>query len=78
MDITWFLTIISLVGTVFNVNKNIACFYIWFFGDIFWLSLDIYNKTYGRAFLDLVQLAMAIWGIISWKGVKKHEKIDIK
>ena len=65
-DITWFLTAISLTGTVFNIKKKTICFYIWIFGDILWMLYDLHNITYGRAFLNLVQVLMGIWGIITW------------
>lgn len=65
-DITWILSVISLSGNIFNVKKKVACFYIWAIGEVFWFILDLKNGTYGRAFLDLFQLIMAIWGIIEW------------
>ena len=37
MDVTWFLTAISLLGTLLNIRKNILCFYIWLIGDILWI-----------------------------------------
>ena len=76
LDITWFLAVLSLLGNVFNVKKKVTCFYIWALGEIFWFILDCTNKTYGRAFLDLVQLIMAVWGIFEWKAktVKKCQK----
>ena len=66
-DITWFLAVLSLSGNVFNVKKRVSCFYIWTLSEIFWFILDFLNKSYGRAFLDSVQLVMAIWGIFEWK-----------
>lgn len=66
-DITWILAVVSLSGNIFNVKKQVACFYIWAIGEVFWFALDIHNGTYGRAFLDLVQFVLAIWGIIEWR-----------
>ena len=73
-DITWFLTAISLIGTVLNIRKNILCFYIWLIGDILWCALDFHNGTYGRSLLDFVQVILAVCGIISWKKVNQKEK----
>ena len=70
-DITWILTILSLTGSFLNVKKKVACFYLWAIGEVFWLILDISNRVYGRAFLDLTQLAFALWGIKEWKD-KNH------
>ena len=73
-DITWFLTAISLIGTVLNIRKNILCFYIWLLGDILWCALDFHNGTYGRSLLDFVQVILAVCGIISWKKVNQKEQ----
>ena len=74
IDITWFLTAISLIGTVLNIRKNILCFYIWLIGDILWCALDFHNGTYGRSLLDFVQVILAVCGIISWKKVNQKEQ----
>ncbi len=65
-DITWLLAIVSLSGNIFNVKKSVVCFYIWAIGEVFWFILDIKSGAFGRAFLDLVQFVLAIWGIIEW------------
>lgn len=31
-DITWLLAVLSLSGNVFNIKKNVVCFYIWAVG----------------------------------------------
>lgn len=64
---TWFITALSLAGTVLNVKKNALCFWIWSFGNAAWLSYDLWVGLYSRAALDIVQLAFAIWGIVAWK-----------
>lgn len=69
-DITWVLTAVSLIGSFLNAKKKVACFYLWAIGEIFWFALDMVNHTYGRAFLDLTQLAFAIYGIKEWS--EKH------
>lgn len=64
---TWTVTAICLAGTVLNVKKNIACFYLWTAGNIAWLAFDTYSGLYSRAVLDTVQLVFAVWGIFAWK-----------
>lgn len=71
IDITWFLTAVSLIGTVFNIRKKIICFYIWLLGDILWFVLDYTAGVYGRAALDFVQVLLAICGILEWKKASK-------
>lgn len=72
-DITWLLAILSLSGNIFNIKKSVICFYIWVIGEICWLTLDINNGVFGRAFLDLTQLIFALWGIYEWQ-IKKDNK----
>lgn len=67
IDMTWFLTAISLTGTILNIRKNIWCFYIWLIGDILWCIFDFTAGTYGRSLLDFVQVILAVCDIISWK-----------
>ncbi|BED92273.1 MAG: nicotinamide mononucleotide transporter [Candidatus Improbicoccus pseudotrichonymphae] len=54
-------------GNLFNIKKKVLCFYIWIVGDIIWFTLDVKNGAYGRAFLDLIQLGFAIFGIYEWQ-----------
>jgi len=72
-DITWILAAISISGNAFNVKKKVICFYIWSFAEILWLILDVCNGVYGRAFLDLVQLGFAVWGIYEWQFKNKNK-----
>lgn len=63
---TWIITLVSLTGTILNIRKNIWCFYLWCFGNTAWLSFDLWSGLYSRALLDLVQLILAVWGIVAW------------
>ena len=65
--IGWLVTAICLAGTVLNVKKVRWCFHLWAIGNIAWLAIDLSNRLYSRAFLDLVQLALAIWGAVEWR-----------
>lgn len=67
---TWAITILSLTGTALNVKKNIWCFYIWAVANIAWMGFDIWSDLYSRAVLDCIQLALAIWGIYTWRNAK--------
>ena len=72
LDITWFLTAISLTGTVFNIRKKIICFYIWLIGDVCWFILDYSSEVYGRAVLDFIQIILAFCGILEWRKGDKN------
>ena len=63
---TWCATAICLAGTVLNVRKNVLCFWLWCVGNIAWMTFDLWSHLYGRAVLDAVQLALAVWGIFAW------------
>lgn len=63
---TWLVTFICLLGTVLNVRRNIACFYLWVIGNTAWLIFDLISGLYSRAVLDSVQLGFALWGIAAW------------
>ena len=46
-------------------------FYLWLIGNILWLCIDISNALWSMAILDIVQGALAFWGIIEWR--KKND-----
>ena len=71
LTFTWIITAVSLLGTVLNVKKHIACFYLWGFGNIAWLAFDLWSGLFSRAVLDTVQLAFAVWGIVEWGKSKR-------
>ena len=70
----WIATAIALTGTILNVKKLRACFYLWTITNTMWLIFDIHNNLPSRAILDAVQLALAVWGIWAWKTVKDEEE----
>ena len=68
--ISWITTAVCLLGTILNVKKMNICFYLWLIGNIAWLCIDIYNESWSRAILDIVQGVFAVWGIIEWRKNK--------
>jgi len=72
--LTWAATVVCLTGTVLNVKMNILCFYLWCLGNILWLTYDCSMCLYNRATLDVVQLALAVWGIVSWNEKQRKDK----
>ena len=63
----WTITALSLVGTALNVKKRISCFYVWTVVNAAWIGVDVYQHLWARMVLDLVHLAFAVWGIVSWR-----------
>ncbi|MDR0724176.1 MAG: nicotinamide mononucleotide transporter family protein [Endomicrobium sp.] len=72
-DFTWIIAIISITGTFFNIKKKVLCFYLWAVVEVLCFMLDIQNKQYGRAFLDMFGFSMNIYGIITWTREDKEK-----
>ena len=62
----WITTALCLAGTVLNVKGRALCFWLWSAGNVAWFCLDARSGLWSRGLLDLVQLALAIWGIREW------------
>lgn len=62
----WLVTILCLTGTILNCKKLKSCFMFWAIGNVLWLIYDMRSELYGRAFLDFVQLILAIYGPYAW------------
>lgn len=63
----WTITARSLVGTGLNVKRRISCFYVWMVVNAAWIGVDACQRLWARMVLDLVHLAFAVWGIVSWR-----------
>ena len=67
----WIVTAICLVGTVLNSRKNKACFYFWAVGNVLWAIYDFNSQLYSRCALDIVQLALGLYGLYEWSKQEK-------
>lgn len=65
--LVWAITAISITGTILNARKIIGSFYLWIIANIFWCCIDLVNKQYGRAFLDIFQLILGVYGLLEWR-----------
>ncbi len=63
----WIVTGASIVGTILNIKKMRACFYIWLVTNSLWCIYDFMVGSYAQSALFLVYVSLAVWGIISWK-----------
>ena len=73
---TWFFTIISLLGNWFNCRKSIVGFYLWIICNTCWLIYDIKNGIYSRVVLDAVQTGFCFYGILVWNKNKGDVKVE--
>jgi nicotinamide riboside transporter PnuC len=64
---TWIVAILSLIGVVLNVRQDRRCFYLWIVTNSAWTAVDFSRGLYAQAFMFLVYLGLAIWGLYSWK-----------
>lgn len=65
--ITTVLTILAIVGVVLNIQKNIACFYIWLVTNASWAIVDFYKGIPAQGVLFAIYTGLAAYGIIAWK-----------
>lgn len=72
-DLSWFVTIASITGTVANACKKRWGFLIWMFTNTFWIIYDIHYGLYAQASLYVVNFILAVTGFILWgKQAKKR------
>ena len=76
--ITYFVTVLSITGTVANAFKKRWCFILWGFTNIFWATYNALNKQYAQAILYSFNLLMAIVGYIKWGKDRNQTKQDLK
>jgi len=64
--LSWVLVVLSLIGNVFVIKKNVAGQWLWAFSNVGWVTYDLYIGAYSQAFLFAVYLGLCVWGIVSW------------
>ena len=69
----WFITFISVFGTILNVKKRKECFLIWIFSNSAFCIYDFMIKSYAQSFLWFIYVCISVWGIFEWR-TKKGEK----
>lgn len=80
----WVIALVSafaVFGNILNVKRIQICFLIWLLCNIFWLTLDLYQHSYSRSILDVINIFTSSWGTISWikhtLDRKKNEKTNL-
>lgn len=69
--IVWTISIIAIIGCIFNVFKNIISYYIWTATNIAFTIYNISIKEYAQAIFFGACLITTILGIIIWSGQKQ-------
>jgi hypothetical protein len=65
--LTWIITLISIIGTVFNSFQKRVGFYLWLISNVFWICYNIKEGIYAQAALFSFNSIMCIVGLIKWK-----------
>ena len=68
-EFTWFVTALSIFGTVLNIKKVKYCFAIWAVTNGFWAVYDFVIGAYAQSALFAVYFCLALWGIWEWQKV---------
>jgi hypothetical protein len=69
--IAYFLSSLSILGSIFNIYKSPWGFVIWSIANVGWIALIGYKEDkplYGQIPLWIVFTGINIWGWILWRN----------
>jgi len=64
--IEWAATTLSVVGALLNAKLNIFGFYLFIIANLLWMSFSWKHKHWGLLVMNLIFLALNIYGIYTW------------
>lgn len=64
--LSWGMSIIALLGTILNAERNKIGFYFWFISNIYMTIVDFQAGLYAQSALFLVYTILAIRGMFVW------------
>jgi nicotinamide riboside transporter PnuC len=70
----WILTGLSILGTVFNLQKHVAGWVIWTIANLGWIIIFFQKRMMAEAFLFSVYLVLSVYGIFKWWPRTQKEK----
>lgn len=70
----WTLTVLSIVGTLYNLQKRAAGWIIWTISNIGWIISFTIKGLLAEATLFSVYLVLSIYGIFKW-WQPRHPKV---
>jgi len=62
----WLLTGLSILGTIYNLQKRAAGWVIWTISNLGWVISFVMKGLMAEAFLFSVYLVLSIYGIFKW------------
>lgn len=69
-NVSYIITLMSIVGTVANAFQKRWCFILWLFTNLFWVIYDLWIGAYGQAVLYVVNCITCVIGLRMWKSEK--------
>lgn len=72
MNLSWFLTALSLIGNVFIIQKKMSGQVCWMIANTGWVIYFASIKEIPSATLFSAYLGLCIWGVIKWSRDKKN------
>lgn len=63
---TWIITIVTIIGTIFNIQKSVWGYVLWLITDLAWVYIDWRAGLMSQAFVFLVMAGLAAYGIYKW------------
>ena len=71
--VTWIVSVVALIGTILNAQRNRFGFYAWLFTNAFWTVYDFKIGAYAQSVLFFAYFLLAIKGLITWKKKEEFE-----
>lgn len=75
INLTWLITLASIIGTIANIFKKRWCFIIWLVTNSLWAVIDFCAGLYAQSFLFVICVILAIWGLWQWRKGEHKEVI---
>ncbi|HIJ91300.1 MAG TPA: hypothetical protein HPP95_10665 [Deltaproteobacteria bacterium] len=68
----WILTGLSILGTIYNLQKRVAGWVIWSIANLGWIAAFSHKGMMAEAFLFSVYLVLSVYGIFKWWPNRSH------
>ncbi len=65
--ILWITAAASLVAVWINIQRHVACFWIWAVTNAVWAWADATHGLAPQAALQIVYLGLSLYGISKWR-----------
>jgi len=74
--VVYAVTIATIVGTVANSLGKRWCFWVWMCTNGFWCVYNVLIGQYAQGLLYALNFAMAIVGLVKWKGNEDANQVQ--